>query len=150
MLSMRRATFQKGKTMPVAGMWSLANPGQFPAPANTSSAFNTSYFGETRLDAQILQSTTFRLGIAGYGGDGRPDFAYNARVLYGDDILPARASAAGNTPVTIQGLGLQTDTSVQIPNIAVPVLASSATRLLVQTPALVDGTYDVLLNDLRS
>src|SRR2546421_435156 len=36
--------------MPVAGMWGLANPGQSPAPANTSSAFDTSYFGETRLD----------------------------------------------------------------------------------------------------
>src|SRR5438132_6553296 len=40
----------ESKAMPVAGMWGLTNPGQSPAPANTSSAFDTSYFGETRLD----------------------------------------------------------------------------------------------------
>jgi hypothetical protein len=140
----------EGKMLPVAGMWSLANPGQSPAPANTSSAFNTAYFGETRLDAQILQSTTFRLGIADYRGDGRPDYVYEARVLYGDSILPARASVAGNTPITIEGLGLQSHTDVQIPNISLPVLASSATRLLVATPVLTDGTYDVLLNDTNT
>lgn len=140
----------ESKALPVAGMWALANPGQSPAPANTSSAFDTSYFGESRLDAQILQSTTFRLGIADYRGDGRPDYHYTARVLYGDNVIPGRASVAGGTPLTIQGLGLRPDTTVQIPNIGVPVLASAATRLLVDAPPLVDGTYDVLLTDVNT
>src|SRR5205814_4428826 len=60
--------------LPVIGMWALANPGQSPSPANTLSAFNTLFHAETRLDAQIQQSTAFRLGIADYRGDGRPDF----------------------------------------------------------------------------
>ena len=90
--------------MPVAGLWDIADPGLTPAPANTPSAFNTSYFGETRLDAQIFQSTTFRLGIADYRGDGRPDYSYQARVLYGDRVLPARASVAGGTPRSRQQL----------------------------------------------
>lgn len=140
----------ESKLLPVIGMWSLANPGQSPAPANTSSAFNTSYFAESRLDAQIFQSTTFRLGIADFRGDGRPDFRYNARVLYGDRLLPARASVAGGSPITIQGLGLQNDTQVQAAGFNVPVLVSSATQLLVDTPSLPDGVYDFLLSDVNT
>ena len=138
------------KLLPVIGMWSLANPGQSPAPANTPSAFNTAYFAESRLDAQILQGTTFRLGIADFRGDGRPDFRYNARVFYGDNIAPARASVAGGSALTIQGLGLQSNTQVQLGGLGVPVLAPSATQLLVATPQLADGVYDLLLNDVNT
>lgn len=140
----------EGKLQPVIGMWSLANPGQSPAPANTPSSFNTSDFAESRLDAQIFQSTTFRLGIADLRGDGRPDFGYNARVLYGDSVIPARASVAGSSPITITGLGLQNNTVVQTAGVSVPVLASSATQLLVTTPSLPDGVYDFLLSDVNS
>lgn len=138
------------KVAPVIGMWALADPGQSPAPANTPSAFNTAFAGETRLDAQIFQSTTFRLGIADYRGDGRPDYRYQARVLYGDSIAPARASAAGGTPLTISGLGLKPNTAVQAASHSAPVLAASATQLLVNTPAVRDGTYDLTLNDSSS
>jgi hypothetical protein len=138
------------KALPVIGMWSLANPGQTPAPANTPSAFNVPYFGETRLDAQILTATTFRLGLADYRGDGRPDYKYNARVFYGDTLSPARASVAGGTPLTIRGLGLQSNTTVLAANLPAPVLASSATQLLVDAPAAADGVYDLQLADTPS
>lgn len=140
----------ENKLLPVIGLWALANPNQSPAPANTSSAFNTSYFGESRLDAEVLQSTTFRLGIADYRGDGRPDFRYSARVIYGDSIIPGRASVAGGAPLTIQGLGLQSNTQVQTAGFSVPVLASSARQLLVGTPQLSDGVYDLLLSDANT
>jgi hypothetical protein len=140
----------ESKAMPVIGMWPLADPGTSPAPAETPSAFNTAFFGETRLDAQILQSTAFRLGIADYRGDGRPDYRYNARVLYGDNVRPTRSSAAGGTPLTIQGLGLQANTAVHVGARGVPVLASSATQLLVNTDAAPDGVYGVLLQDSNS
>jgi hypothetical protein len=138
------------KALPVIGMWALANPGQSPAPANTPSAFNTIYPVETRLDAQILQGGAFRLGIADYRGDGRPDYVYTARVLYGDNLSPARASAAGGTPLTIQGMGLRADTTVQTAKVSTTVLASSATQLLVQSPATADGVYDVQLADAKT
>ncbi len=140
----------QSKALPVIGMWALANPGQSPAPANTPAAFNTAFFGETRLDAQILQPTTFRLGIADYRGDGRPDYRYDARVFYGDNLSPGRASVAGGTPLTIQGLGLQANSAVQAASVATPVLAASATRLLVDAPAAADGVYDVQLSDVAS
>jgi hypothetical protein len=131
-------------------MWALSDPGESPAPANTPSAFNTVNPGETRLDAQILQGTNFRLGIADYRGDGRPDYRYQARVLYGDNLSPQRASAAGDTPLTIGGLGLEANTGVQVAGVPVPALATSATQVLVNSPPVPDGSYDVLLEDSAS
>jgi hypothetical protein len=66
----------ESKAQPVIGMWGLADPGTFPAPANTPLAFNSVNFGMTRLDAILQASTTFRLGIFDYRGDGRPDYRY--------------------------------------------------------------------------
>ena len=140
----------EGKAMPVAGMWALSDPGLTPAPANTASAFNTSYFAETRLDAQILQATTFRLGIADYRGDGRPDYHYSARVLYGDSMAPARASVAGGTPVTVSGYGLMANTQVQTSGVSIPVMISTSNRMLLSTPHLTDGVYDLLLSEANT
>src|SRR5207244_11895677 len=109
-----------------------------------------SYFAEARLDAQVFQSTKLRLGISDYRGDGGPDYAYDARVFYGDNVLPARASVAGGTPLTIAGLGLQSDTLAQTAGVTIPVLASSATQLLISSPPLVDGIYDLLLSDINT
>jgi hypothetical protein len=140
----------ESKAAPVIGMWALADPGITPAPANTPSAFNTTVFGETRLDAQILQRTSFRVEIADYRGDGRPDYRYAARVLYGDSLTPDRASVAGGTPLTVTGLGLQANTLPSTGTLATAVLASSATQLLIDSKPAPDGIYDVLLQDVSS
>ncbi len=137
----------EGKAQPVVGMWALADPGIFPAPANTSSAFNTLYFGETRLDAQIFQGTSFRLGISDYRGDGRPDYHYHARIFYGDSISPVRASVAGGTPIAIKGLGFQANMTMAVSTSPAPLLALSATQLLATSPALADGVQNVALSD---
>src|SRR6202035_615799 len=75
----------ENKAQPVIGLWQLSDPGTFPAPANTSSAFNSSIFGTTILNAELLQPTSFRLGIADIRGDGRPDYAYHARLLRSEE-----------------------------------------------------------------
>ncbi|MFI5070454.1 MAG: IPT/TIG domain-containing protein [Terriglobales bacterium] len=137
----------QNKIQPVAGMWALSDPGTFPAPAETPSAFNTTFFGETRLDATLLQSTAFRVGISDYRGDGRPDFRYHARVFYGDNIFPARASVAGNTPIAIQGLGFLSNISVGISAANPPLEAISARQILINTPPMADGIRDVVLSD---
>jgi hypothetical protein len=140
------ATVQN-KVQPVAGMWALSDPGVSPAPAETPSAFNTSFFGETRLDAAILQSTSFRIGIADFRGDGRPDYRYHARVFYGDTIFPARAGVAGNTPIAIQGLGFLTNTAVALGPARPPLAAISAKQMLVNAPPMADGIQNVVLSD---
>jgi hypothetical protein len=63
-----------------------------PAPASTPSAFNSTTFAMTRLDAQFTASETYRLGVADFRGDGRPDYFYQASLLYSDTVVPPRLS----------------------------------------------------------
>lgn len=107
-----RATDQKAQ--PLIGAWSISDPvGSLP-PAVTSSPFNVSNFGVTRLDAQFLSSGQFRIGIGDLRGDGRPDYRYLARVLYADTLEPSRVGAAGGSPVEIDGIGFQAGMTVSI------------------------------------
>jgi hypothetical protein len=137
----------QSKAQPVIGMWGLATPEVAPATAHTPSAFNILGFGETRLDATINANTSFRVGIADFRGDGRPDFRYHARVFYGDSVAPTRASAAGGTPLAIRGLGFRQGDSVSIGATSSPLLALSANQFLVNAPAAADGVRNVVLND---
>lgn len=137
----------ENKAQPVIGLWQLSDPGTFPAPAHTSSAFNSSIFGMTILNAQLLQPTSFRLGIADIRGDGRPDYAYHARLLYGDHITPARASVAGGTAVAVAGYGFQSNTAAAIGSRNALALAVSANQMLMTAPAHADGVEDAVLID---
>ncbi len=137
----------ESKAQPVIGLWALSDPGTFPAPANTPSAFNSPIFGMTVLNAQLLQSISFRVGIADIRGDGRPDYRYHARLLYGDHITPTRASVAGGTPLAISGYGFQANTGVTIGNGSALPLAASANQIVVTAPAKADGVQDMALID---
>jgi hypothetical protein len=135
------------KAQPVIGMWSLSDPKISPAPANTPSAFNSSTFGMGLLNVQFLQSTSFRVGIADYRGDGRPDYRYHARILYADQVSPTRASVAGGTAAELSGLGFQSNLQVQVDTANAPLLASSGKQLLLTTPAEPDGVHNITVTD---
>ncbi len=137
----------ENKAQPVIGMWALLDKGTYPAPANTPSAFNSSLFGTTVLNAQLLQTMSFRVGIADIRGDGRPDYRYHARVLYGDHVAPTRASVAGGTALAIAGFGFQANTAVGIGSGNAGRLAASANQILVTAPAKADGVQDITLVD---
>jgi hypothetical protein len=137
----------ESKAQPVIGMWALSDPGTYPAPANTPSAFNSPLFGTTVLNAQLLDSVSYRVGIADIRGDGRPDYRYHARLLYGDHIAPARASVAGGTALAIAGLGFQANTAVAIGSGNAGTLAASANQILVTAPSKADGVQDIALID---
>ena len=137
----------ESKAQPVVGMWALSDPGTYPAPANTPSAFNSMYFGMTMLSAQLLQTTDFRVGIADIRGDGRPDYRYHARIFYGDSLSPARASVAGGTPLSVVGLGFQANTRVLVGNVNALPLAVAAGQIRLNAPAQADGVQTVSLSD---
>ena len=137
----------ESKAQPVIGMWGLSDPGTFPAPANTPLAFNTLTFGMTRLDAILQAATTFRLGIFDYRGDGRPDYRYRARVFYADNVSPARASVAGGTPLTVQGVGFRANTVAVAGTLNAAVLAASANQVILSAPAMADGVQNLALAD---
>ena len=137
----------ESKSQPVIGMWTLSDPENSPAPANTPSAFNSSVFGMTMLNAQLLQASGFVIGISDFRGDGRPDYRYLARILYGDQVSPARASVAGGTALAVSGLGFQSNTRITIANAVAPALAISANQALITAPAMADGVQDIALTD---
>ncbi|HVZ61817.1 MAG TPA: hypothetical protein VG892_13610, partial [Terriglobales bacterium] len=90
------------KALPVIGIWpDTAVEGSPPAAsaAYFDSASPGSGLGLTQLVAKYTLTRQFKLGIADYRGDGRPDFGYRARFFYAGDIEPVRASTAGGTVV---------------------------------------------------
>ncbi len=137
----------QSKSEPVIGLWALSDPGTFPAPANSPSAFNTSTVGMTQLNATFYQATSFRLGLFDFRGDGRPDYRYRARIFYGNTISPARASVAGGTLVTVQGLGFHSNVKAAVAGTNATVLSQTENQLLLTAPAESDGVQNVVLSD---
>lgn len=134
------------KAQPVIGIWSLAAP-QTDSATVSVPALNTLFPGETRLDAIINASTNFRIAIADFRGDGRPDFLYHAHVFYADSVAPARASAAGGTPLAVQGLGFRSGDTVSVGASSASALAATSNQILLTAPAAPDGVQSITLND---
>ena len=137
----------ESKSQPVVGMWALSDPGTSPAPANTPSAFNTQFVGITMLNAQLLLTGGFRIGISDIRGDGRLDYRYHARILYGDHVTPQRASVAGETPMSLTGLGFQSNTRLTVNNVSTPPLAVTAAEIVFKAPPQPDGEQNVAVAD---
>src|SRR5258708_22075920 len=94
----------ESKTEPVVGIWTQGDPPGTPPPAFTTAPFNSATFGMSRLDAQVLSSNSFIIGIADLRGDCRPDYHYHAHVLYAASATPAHIPVNGGA-VTLQGTG---------------------------------------------
>lgn len=110
-------------------------------------ALNTVFPGETRLDATINASTNFRVAIADFRGDGRPDYRYHAHVFYADSVTPARASTAGGTPLAIQGLGFRSGDAVTVGTASATALSASPNQILLTAPATADSVQSIMLID---
>jgi hypothetical protein len=135
------------KLQPVIGIWQLSDQSGDPAPASTASPFNSLTFGMTRLDAQFGTSGAFRLGVADYRGDGRPDYFYQASLLYSDTLTPARLSVAGGV-TTLAGIGFQQGLQVTANGNNGTVLTQSASVMQVALPpGAQDGVATVQVMD---
>jgi hypothetical protein len=136
----------ESKAEPVVGVWTLGDPWGTPPPALTTSPFNSATFGMTQLDAQIFSTNSFIIAISDLRGDGRPDYAYHAHVLYGDSVIPARVPVSGGS-VALQGTGFTPELGVSVGNTAVPLIATNASQILVSAPAQSDGEQTVTVSD---
>jgi hypothetical protein len=124
------------KAMPVIGVWNLTDPlGSLPGVAGAGTAFNGAANGMTTLSASFTQPDQLRIAIADQRGDGRPDFNYQARVLYADSLSPSTVSAAGGT-VTITGMGFRTGNAVTVNGVAATVLSWSANTIVATVPSI--------------
>jgi hypothetical protein len=134
------------KTQPVIGMWSATDPQGTVPGAYTSSPFNTLTFGLTRLDAQVSATANFLIGISDLRGDGRPDYHYQAHVLYADSVSPPRVSVSGGT-VTVQGMGFAPGLTAAIGGSSALPLAVTANQMILAAPAHADGVFSVSVTD---
>ena len=137
----------ESKLRPVIGIWQLSDQSGNPAPASTPSAFNSTTWAMTRLDAQFATADTYRVGIADYRGDGRPDYAYQASLLYADHLTRSRISLAGGI-TTLNGIGFKPGMQVAIGSGNGSVLSASATQMQVAVPSTtLDGLASVQVTD---
>jgi hypothetical protein len=145
------------KLLPVIGIWELSDQTGGAAPAATPMAFNTTTVALTRLDAQFAVSEPYRLAVADFRGDGRPDYFYQARLLYSDSLTPARISLAGGV-TTVNGIGFNQEQQVAVCNAISPsgqclgegaaVLAATATQIQAVIPSVFqDGVVSLQVTD---
>ena len=127
-------------------MWPATEPEGSSPGAFTSSPFNQVTFGLTRLDANILLSGNFLIGISDLRGDGRPDYRYRAHVLYADSILPPRVSVNGGV-VTLQGTGFVPGMSAALGLSPATPLAVTSTLMTLAVPAHADGPQSITVRD---
>ena len=124
------------KMMPVIGLWKSTDAtGTLPTVAATPGAFNSSSTGMTVLTAQSTQPQQLRIAIADQRGDGRPDYAYQARVLYADTIAPASVPATGGV-VMITGMGFRAGNAVTVNGISAAVSSWTANTIVATVPSL--------------
>jgi len=151
-----RSIATSSKTMPVIGLWNLADArGTLPTIAATPGAFNSASTGMSTLTAQSTQPQQLRIAIADRRGDGRPDYAYQARVLYADTIAPASVPATGGV-VTIAGTGFRAGNAVIVNGMSAAVSSWTANTIVAAVPSLhalgitTALTVDVTVKDLAS
>jgi hypothetical protein len=124
------------KAMPVIGVWNATDhQGSLPGVAGAGEAFNGETTGMTTLTTSFTQPDQLRIAIADQRGDGRPDYNYQARVLYADSLTPSTVSAGGGT-ITIRGMGFRTGNAVFVNGVAAAVASWSANTIVATVPSL--------------
>ena len=144
------------KAMPLIGVWAATDAtGTLPTVAATASPFNTVSLGMTAASVATTQAEALRFVIADARGDGRPDFAYRARVLYADTIQPAITSVNGGQ-ITISGMGFRAGNEVTVNGVPAVVSSWTATTIVAVAPpesafrAIPAGPVDVAVIDLST
>lgn len=123
------------KAMPVIGVWNSTDALKtLPSVASAPTGFNGAASGMTALAVQSTQPSQFRIAIADQRGDGRPDFGYQARVLYADSVSPANVSATGGT-ITITGMGFRAGNIVMVNGVAATVTSWTTTSIVATAPS---------------
>jgi hypothetical protein len=122
------------KAMPLLGVWSVTDAtGILPTVAATPSAFNATSLGMTTTSVSSATAQSLRFVVADARGDGRPDFAYQARVLCADTVQPAITSVDGGQ-ITISGLGFRLGNQVLVNGVSAIVSSWSATSIVAVAP----------------
>ena len=143
-----------GKLLPVLGIWDAADPAGSPASLGSqAAALNALSLGMTNLRASTATARSIRIGLGDQRGDGRPDFAYNARILYADSVSPTAVPANGGK-ITITGFGFRQGNAVTVGGVLAQVLSCTANTIVAVVPPSSASTgsspVDVEVTDLST
>jgi hypothetical protein len=123
------------KAQPVIGVWNAGDPG-LPTVASAPAAMNAWALGVTQVQVPASGSAeTYTFAVADQFGAGRPDFGYQARVLYADSVIPAVVGSAGGV-ITIAGEGFRQGNSVMVNGVAATVVSWTATQIVARAPSM--------------
>ena len=146
----------ENKMRPQIGFWNASDPaGTTPTYAYTSAPFNTMAFGTTGLTVDGTTSGALRMVITDARGDGRPDYAYKARMLYAASFSPS-AMAMNGAPFTITRMGFRAGNEVLINGVPATVASWTTNTITgVAPPASAfatapSGPVDVTVRDLQT
>jgi hypothetical protein len=124
----------EAKLEPRIGVWQESDPyGTLPTVAATPSPFNSVAAGLTLLNFDTPQAGGLRLVITDERGDGRPDFGFQARVLYADTVSPSTVTAGGGL-VLIGGMGFRPGNQVTVGGAYATVVSTTANTILALAP----------------
>jgi hypothetical protein len=136
----------ESKAQPVIGVWPPSEAQGTPPSALTTSPFNSPLFGLTQLNAQVGISSTFTIGIADLRGDGRPDYHYQAQVLYANSVSPTRLGVSGGA-VTVQGTGFFEGLTTSVGSTAATPMLVTAGQMILAAPPYPDGPQSITITD---
>jgi len=126
------------KAMPAIGVWDAFDPVGSSAAGGTP-ALNGLATGETWLRVSTRGDDIVRLGIADQRGDGRPDYPYNAWLLYADTVSPTHLPPSGG-PIVIRGMGFRLADTVLVGGRPALVTSISPNEITAIAPAAATGT----------
>jgi hypothetical protein len=129
------ATAQKAQ--PVIGVWKTTDPtGTLPTVNSQATAMNSFSLGMTQLQMPAAASaSTLRIAIADQFGAGRPDFAYEGRILYASGVSPATVATAGGQ-ITITGMGFDAGNEVLVDGVAATVASWTDNQIVATVPSM--------------
>ena len=143
------------KAQPVIGLWNKGDGG-LPTVASQPTPMNSMAPGVTQLQMPASSSGgSYMFAVADQYGAGRPDFAYQARVLYASGVRPAMVNVAGGQ-IAISGEGFRQGNQVSVNGVAATVVGVSANQVLAKVPSMVAahasaGTpVDVMVTDIAT
>ncbi|MFC6645266.1 IPT/TIG domain-containing protein [Granulicella cerasi] len=125
------------KAQIVLGAWRSSDAtGTLPTVATAPVPQNGAIAGLTQMKVSATASDgVYRLTLADYYGDGRPDYLYKARLMYADAVTPASVSASGGQ-ITITGTGFSSGNRVTVNGVVAKVTSWSANTIVATAPSL--------------
>ncbi|HEU5451909.1 MAG TPA: IPT/TIG domain-containing protein [Terriglobales bacterium] len=132
------------KALPVAGIWP-GDASQASPPLVQATYLNAGRTGLMQMQTALPADGDYKLGIADYRGDGRPDYRYLARLLTISEVRPPRASAG--TVLTVRGMGFTPGLLADVGGAPARLLWFSADELMVEAPPASDGAQALTLTD---